>query len=221
MRKPCLLLSSLSLVRHGYAYSWYNIKDQEFSTTVFFQYYDGITTSLKLTTYYSNFSKCSTDGIEALADSVYDYNVIKIADPTYEHKWFEKIADIIATEFSDFYYYCSLTVYQVEEYNQEKWGEFVGINDIYTSFLFNLLEESISIRNTAEDLEQYENDKDWPNFASELATLVYLVLDFESATAASKPEPLEQPEEVIEFFTKPKEEEYMKKLKYKNPVRKP
>jgi hypothetical protein len=39
----------------------------------------------------------------------------------------EKIADIIATEFADLFYYCSLTYDQVIEYNQEKWGEFENI----------------------------------------------------------------------------------------------
>jgi hypothetical protein len=45
-----------------------------------------------------------------------------------------------------------------------------------------------------------------------MATLVYLVLDFESASAAANPEAITDPEEAIKFFTAPKEEKKMKKL---------
>jgi hypothetical protein len=125
------------------------------------------------------------------------------------------------------YYYCTLAGDQAITYNEEKWEEFVDINDIYTSFLFNLLEESLSIKSTAEDLSTYETSSDsnkWVNFYSELATLVYLILDFESATAAANPTAIEDPEIALNFFAtepmKPKKvgKSMQRKLKEMKPI---
>lgn len=127
---------------------WYNIWDVEFSDgsdREFYLYYTGIVTGLKLTTHYTNFSKCSSDGIIALLDSVYDWNVIYKANPNTWNLYVEAIFDIIADHFSGFYFYCSLAANDVTEVNEEKFNEFMGVEDIYTSFLFNLLEESYQI----------------------------------------------------------------------------
>jgi len=99
------------------------------------------------------------------------------------------------------YYYCALTLNQADTYNTEKFDEFVDVNDVYTSFLFNLLEESASIMNTAEDLQVAEAAGLWVTFYSELATLIYLIMDFESATAIKNPTFIEEPAEAIEFLT--------------------
>jgi len=52
------------------------------------------------------------------------------------------IFDVISTEFASFYYYCSLTVDDIINVNSEKFKEFVDANDVITSFLFNILEET-------------------------------------------------------------------------------
>ena len=80
-----------------------------------------------------------------MLDSVYDWTVIYKANPNTWNLYVEAIFDIIADHFSDFYYFCSLAANDVVEVNEEKFDEFMGIEDIYTSFLFNLLEESYQI----------------------------------------------------------------------------
>ena len=190
MKKVCLLFSSLSLLKTTNAVAWYNIWDLEFSDgsdREFYLYYQGITTGLKLTTHYTNFSKCSSEGIIELMDSVYQwYEVYTTSGSTWDD-WVGEIFTIIADYFSNFYYYCSLAMNDVKEVNQEKFDEFQGINDIYTSFLFNLLQNSYQISDTAEDLQTAEDEGEWVDFVTNLAQLIDTILDFESSKAAANP----------------------------------
>jgi len=128
---------------------------------------------------------------------VYDWYAVYEVDTDAWEDYTEKIFDIIAEDFSDFYYYCSLAANDVKEVNEEKFDEFQGIDDIYTSFLFNLLEESLQIQDTATDLSEAESNGDWVTFVSNLAELINLILDFESATAASNPSAITDPQEAI------------------------
>jgi hypothetical protein len=67
------------------------------------------------------------------------------------------------------------------EYTKERQSTFVDLQDWYTSFLFNLLAESIQIRTYSIDLATYQADEDWESFQETLANLMRVCLDFESS----------------------------------------
>jgi hypothetical protein len=50
-------------------------------------------------------------------DSVKDWNDVYIVDPDAWDDWVGKIFYIVAEDFSDFYYYCSLAMNDVKEVN--------------------------------------------------------------------------------------------------------
>jgi hypothetical protein len=66
--------------------------------------------------------------------------------------------------------------------------------------LFNLLQNSYTISDTASDLQTAENDGDWVEFYTNMAQLIDLILDFESSKAAAAPSQITDPEEAVLFF---------------------
>lgn len=56
------------------------------------------------------------------------------------------ITGIIAKNFADSIYYCYLFENSVEVYTLQRWSTFVDVNDLYTSFLLNLLSKSLQIK---------------------------------------------------------------------------
>jgi hypothetical protein len=139
---------------------------------------------------------CQVKGVIATLNEVYAFWQIDEGNDGSTTNWKKKISEILAG--ADMYYYCTLAGNQVVEFNEEHWAEFVDINDIYTSFLFNLLEESLSIKAISEDLSEYEEAQNWVDFYSSFAKLVFYILDFESATAAANPQV-----EEVQFFSQP------------------
>jgi len=61
----------------------------------------------------------------------------------------------------------------------------VDDNDKYTSFLFNLLAESIQIREYSYDLIDYSEVKDYVSYTQSLAGIISSMIYFDSSTAAS------------------------------------
>ncbi len=92
------------------------------------------------------------------------------------------VSGMIANNFAGMVLDCYRFANSIELYNVKKFKNFVDINDIYSSFLLNLLAKSLNLRYASENLVTYETNKDWVKFAEEAAKLARLITDFESAT---------------------------------------
>jgi len=55
----------------------------------------------------------------------------------------------MSTEFANSFYNCYLFASSVEKVSTARIAKFSDFTDLYTSFLFNLLAQSLSIRNLA------------------------------------------------------------------------
>jgi hypothetical protein len=64
-------------------------------------------------------------------------------------------------------------------------ASFIDDNDKYTSFLFNLLAESIQIREYSYDLIDYSEAGNWVSYTQSLAGIISSMIYFESSTAAA------------------------------------
>lgn len=147
-------------------------------------YYDAITTGLGLSTHYNNFANCSEDGVVAVLLYCETIKTNWVAAANDVDVLLDEIFTMIATNFDDFYYYCSLTFYDVIDVNSEKFSEFVDANDFLSSFVFNILEEGYQISTTATALQ---SAADVYETAKLIASLVNLITDFESQEAAGNP----------------------------------
>jgi hypothetical protein len=79
---------------------------------------------------------------------------------------------------------------------------FVDFTDVYTSFLFNLLSNSLAIKNSATRITEYAQDNTkYPELAGEIAKIIRIIFDFDSSNAAS----LNGSSSLLDFF---KQEKY-------------
>ena len=68
---------------------------------------------------------------------------------------------------------------------EKRLDTFVDFSDLYTSFLFNMLSNSLQIKTIATNINIYSDGSKWPELAGEVAKLVRIMLDFESSNAAA------------------------------------
>jgi hypothetical protein len=94
-------------------------------------------------------------------------------------------SQVISTEGADSLYYCYLFASSVESVVNKRLDTFVDFSDLYTSFLFNMLSNSLQIKTIATNINTYSDAKKWPELSGEIAKLIRITLDFESSNAAA------------------------------------
>jgi hypothetical protein len=72
-------------------------------------------------------------------------------------------------------------------------SSFVDFTDVYTSWMFNLLANSLKIRSLSDEISeaQEESPQDTETMVRATAELIRIFIDFESSTAATLDEILE------------------------------
>lgn len=99
---------------------------------------------------------------------------------------------------------CYLFEKSVDEVITFRISQFTDFTDVYTSFLFNLLSQSLQIKNLATTMATAQTNSNWALFVESLAKLIRIIMDFESSNAMGFPdlssilEPLEVDEMAVE-----------------------
>lgn len=94
-------------------------------------------------------------------------------------------SQVFSTEFANSFYNCYLfgnSIYKVADSRLSKFSDFT---DFYTSFLFNLLSQSLSIRNIATKIQTDYTNAKYPDLAGQVAQIIRIIIDFDSSNAAS------------------------------------
>jgi hypothetical protein len=78
---------------------------------------------------------------------------------------------------------CYLFEKSVDEVVTYRMSQFVDSTDIVTSFLFNMLAQSVQLKNLAETLSAAQTAGNWPLFVETSCKIVRIILDFESSNA--------------------------------------
>jgi hypothetical protein len=92
---------------------------------------------------------------------------------------------VVSTEFANSFYNCYLFTNSIDNIVTTRLTTFADFTDFYTSFLFNLLSQSLSIKTIATNINNYWTASKWPEMCGQLATLFRIIIDFESSNAAS------------------------------------
>jgi hypothetical protein len=95
-------------------------------------------------------------------------------------------SQVFSTEFANAYYNCYLFSASVEKVVTTRLNTFSDFADLYTSFLFNLLSNSLSIKTITTNIQSYSNSGSYSDLYGEFAKLFRIMLDFESSNAASR-----------------------------------
>jgi len=80
-----------------------------------------------------------------LLDRAYDFHLNMTAKTSFRDTWLIS-TNIIGNQFNEALYYCYLFTADVRNEYTERRERFVNFGDIYLSFIFNLLANSLQIR---------------------------------------------------------------------------
>jgi hypothetical protein len=156
----------------------------------------------KLSSFYDYSSTCIDNVVVALSD-IYYYQSGKVNNETLlaatkseQDRIFLNIVNastIAAEPANKAFYYCYRFLDSVETYTKKRIDTFVDFTDVYSSFLVNLLSESLAIRTYTVRLTDYENSQNWVSFTETFAQLFKAILNFESSTASARGVSLNKP----------------------------
>lgn len=90
------------------------------------------------------------------------------------------VFDIFGNEFNDSWFYCYQFSMDLKAVYQAKAENFVDFGDVYLSFIFNLLANSLQIKTSAENMVDANDKHDTATFVENLARVIRIVLDFNS-----------------------------------------
>jgi len=82
-------------------------------------------------------------------NSLYDFNLAMIRRYTWEEP-FRQVTGTLGNEFNDSWYMCYQFYTDFKTLQLTKFDSFVDAQDIYLSFIFNLLGSAIQIKNAAQ-----------------------------------------------------------------------
>ena len=88
------------------------------------------------------------------------------------------------TNANDTWYKCFLFYYDFRTTYETKWESFNDFGDFYLSFIFNMLQKSLNIKNQTENMIDAYSAHDTVTFMQSLGSVLRSILDFQSYTAA-------------------------------------
>ena len=102
-------------------------------------------------------------------------------------RWYDPyrlIVNTIGEQFNEFWYNCFRFGYDVYDTYATKFDNFVDFGDIYLSFIFNMLANSVTIREDVEGMIEAFDTHDTESFVRDLGSILRAILEFESYQAA-------------------------------------
>jgi len=87
------------------------------------------------------------------------------------------------TDFNDTWYNCYLYSDDVMVTYETKWANFNDFGDIYLSFIFNMLQNSLNIKSQTENMIEAYELHNTVTFVQALGSVLRSILDFDSYTS--------------------------------------
>lgn len=138
-------------------------------------------------TSYQNAPECETEFSEFM-DIFHNFhlNMTRRKDTTPD-TWFDPyrlIMYTIGNSFNDFWYNCFRFGYDVYDSYATKFDNFVDFGDVYLSFIFNMLANSVEIKADVELMIEAYDTHETEDFVRGLASILRAILEFESYQTA-------------------------------------
>ena len=90
------------------------------------------------------------------------------------------VGDTIGNEFDDTWFYCFQFWLDIKAEYVQKFENFVDFGDIYLSFIFNLLANSLHIKEASENMIEATNTHDTVELFQNIGSVSRICLDFDS-----------------------------------------
>ena len=90
------------------------------------------------------------------------------------------VFQIVGNQFNDSWFYCYQMVYDIYNVYKTKVEAFQDFGDVYMSFIFNLLSNSLQIKISSEAMVEAVAKRDTITLVRNIAKICRIVLDFDS-----------------------------------------
>lgn len=163
-------------------------KDEYFSKSVYYDYFKAFFDGYSMLTY-QYAQECQTD-TATFMDFFHEFHLNMTRRKTGKdvvEDWFDPyrlISKTVGDSFNKFWFNCFQFGYDVYDSYKIKFDNFVDFGDIYLSFIFNLLSQSINIKQEVENMIKAYGIHDTTSFVRGLGSILKSVLDFNSYETA-------------------------------------
>ena len=160
-----------------------NIYNQEYwSNSVYHDYLNAFWEGYNMSSY-SYATTCQTN-FNKFMDVFHKWYLTSTRMKTYTELW-DLFFETAGTDANESWYNCFLFWYDLKGTYQTKWEAFNDFGDIYLSFIFNMLQNSLVIKSSTEDMIEAYDTHNTVTFMKALGSVLRSILDFDSYTSIS------------------------------------
>ena len=160
-----------------------NIYNEEYWTeSVYADYVNAFWTGYNMQSY--AYATTCVDNFNLFMDNFHRWYLTAVRQRSYTELW-DLFFLAAGTDANETWYNCFLFQYDLRDQYARKWGSFEDFGDIYLSFIFNMLQNSLNIRSQTENMIAAYESHDTEDFIQSLGSVLRSVLDFNSYTALS------------------------------------
>lgn len=158
-------------------------RDEYYSESVYHDYFKEFWDGYRMTSYQLA-PECEAD-FATFMDTLHTFhlNMTRRRSDDPIESWYDPyrlIAYTIGNSFNDFWYNCFRFGYDVYDSYATRFDNFVDFGDIYLSFVFNMLANSVEIKADVEIMIEAFDSHETGKFVNGLASILRSVLEFES-----------------------------------------
>ena len=95
------------------------------------------------------------------------------------------ISNVASKNFANMFFNCYTMLQSGVDQTETWFNSFTDFTDVYTSFLFQLLANSLKLKSIATSLQTAQTGGDWVTFWKNIAQIIQIMFDFQSSSAAS------------------------------------
>jgi hypothetical protein len=149
---------------------------------VYYDYLNAFWTGYSMSNY--NYATSCLENFSLFMDSFHLWYLTSTRRRYYTELW-DLFFTVAGTDFNEAWYKCFLYYDDISSTYITKWANFNDFGDIYLSFIFNMLSNSLNIKSQTENMIESYDDHDTVTFTQSLGSIMRSILDFDSYTSVA------------------------------------
>lgn len=160
-----------------------NIYNEEyFQESVYYDYLNAFWTGYNMQSY--NWATECVENFSLFMDSFYEWHLTSTRRKKNVELW-DLFFTVAGTNANEAWYRCTLYYWEISETYRTKWKQFNDFGDVWLSFVFNMMANSINIKSQTENMIEAYDIHDTTTFVQSLGSVLRSILDFNSYTSVS------------------------------------
>jgi len=156
--------------------------DQFWSDSVYHDYLNAFWTGYNMQSY--NYATTCLDNFNLFMDVFHTWKLAAVRKKKFTELW-DLFFITAGTTLNESWYNCYLYYDDIKMSYSTKWENFADFGDIYLSFIFNMLQNSLNIKSQTENMIIAYELHNTVTFTQALGSVLRSILDFDSYTALS------------------------------------